>query len=105
MWGEPRDNQSLADIEAAERFNQFGLGWFANPIYGNGDYPDVMKWQIGNKSLEQGLKHSRLPEFTDKEKQMIKGNTKAVTLAYIDLFGGLENILSTSDIHILFSNL
>ncbi|XP_060578197.1 lactase/phlorizin hydrolase-like [Ruditapes philippinarum] len=74
MWGEPRDNQSLADIEAAERFNQFGLGWFANPIYGNGDYPGVMKWQIGNKSLEQGLKHSRLPEFTDKEKQMIKGS-------------------------------
>ncbi|XP_053375783.1 uncharacterized protein LOC123534954 isoform X1 [Mercenaria mercenaria] len=74
MWGEPHDNQSLADIEAAERFNQFSLGWFANPIYGNGDYPDVMKWQIGNKSLEQGLKSSRLPEFTNEEKEMLKGS-------------------------------
>ncbi|XP_060595948.1 lactase/phlorizin hydrolase-like [Ruditapes philippinarum] len=74
MWGEPRDNQSLADIEAAERFNQFSLGWFANPIYGNGDYPDVMKWQIGNKSLEEGLTQSRLPEFTASEKETIKGS-------------------------------
>jgi lactase-phlorizin hydrolase len=73
MWGEPRDNESLADIEAAERFNQFSLGWFANPIYGNGDYPDVMKWQIGNKSLEQGLNQSRLPQFTASEKETIKG--------------------------------
>lgn len=32
-----------------------------------------MKWQVGNKSLEQGLSQSRLPVFTEEEKQYIKG--------------------------------
>ena len=61
------------DLEASERAANFDLGWFAHPIYINGDYPDVMKWKVGNKSQEQGYKKSRLPEFTDEEKQMIKG--------------------------------
>lgn len=70
---EPYSKDSVADTEAAERFNQFYLGWFANPIFGNGDYPDVMKWQIGNKSLEQKLSKSRLPVFTEEEKAMLRG--------------------------------
>ena len=73
--GEPMDKTSLSDIDAAETYNQFVHGWFANPIFGNGDYPDVMKWQIGNKSLEEGLDRSRLPEFTEEEKLMLKGDT------------------------------
>ena len=69
----PKDPNSPGDVEAAETYNQFSLGWWANPIFGTGDYPDVMKWQIGNKSLEQGYNSSRLPEFTEEEKQMNKG--------------------------------
>ena len=69
----PKDPNSLADNEAVETYNQFSLGWWANPIFGNGDYPDVMKWQIGNKSLEQGLGASRLPTFTDEETMLNKG--------------------------------
>ena len=71
--GIPEDSESLGDIAAAERFNQFSLGWWANPIFGTGDYPDVMKWQIGNKSLEQGLNESRLPRITAEERKLIKG--------------------------------
>jgi len=84
--GEAKNNTSLADIEAAETFNQFGLGWFANPIFGNGDYPDVMKWQVNNKSMEQGLTNSRLPEFTQAEKASIKGKTflKFLKLSFPD---------------------
>ena len=73
MSGIPKDPENLGDIEAAERYSQFSLGWFANPIFGTGDYPDIMKWQIGNKSLEQGLNESRLPEITDEERGLIKG--------------------------------
>ena len=71
--GIPKDLDSLADIEAAEIFNQFSLGWWVNPIFGTGDYPDVMKWQIGNKSLEQGLNESRLPDITAEDSKLIKG--------------------------------
>ena len=70
---EPRDKNSLADIMAAEQYYQFTLGLFANPIFGDGDYPDVVRWQVGNKSVEQGLPRSRLPAFTEEEKLMLKG--------------------------------
>lgn len=44
------DISNPKDIEAAERYLQFCLGWFANPIYA-GDYPQVMKDYIGEPSL------------------------------------------------------
>ena len=71
--GIPKDPTKLSDIEAAETYNQFYVGWYAGPIFGEGDYPDAMKWQVGNKSLEQGYPRSRLPEFTYEEKIMLKG--------------------------------
>lgn len=48
-WGEPVDINNPNDTEAAERYLQFCLGWFANPIYA-GDYPQVMKDHIGEPS-------------------------------------------------------
>ena len=49
------------------------LGWFAHPIYVNGDYPDVMKEYVKNMSDAQGVTPSRLPEFSAAEKTDIKG--------------------------------
>ncbi|NXO71925.1 LPH hydrolase, partial [Phainopepla nitens] len=72
-WAEPRNPHSQEDIEAARRFLQFLLGWFAHPIFKNGDYNEVMKIRIRERSLAQGLSKSRLPEFTESEKQRIKG--------------------------------
>ena len=40
-WAEPEDN-STTNAAAAERSLQFAGGWFANPIWVNGDYPQVM---------------------------------------------------------------
>lgn len=45
-WGEPVDITNTKDIEAAERYVQFYMGWFATPIF-HGDYPQVMKDFIG----------------------------------------------------------
>lgn len=73
-WQVPKNPYSPGDIEASETAIQFMFGWFAHPIYVNGDYPDVMKWKIGNKSHSQNYPKSRLPEFTPQEKQFIKGN-------------------------------
>ncbi len=62
-WREPKTD-SPADKEAAERALQFFLGWFADPVY-FGDYPDVMKSRLGE----------RLPEFTNEEKELLKGSS------------------------------
>ncbi|XP_062245759.1 lactase-like b isoform X2 [Platichthys flesus] len=71
-WGEPVDISNQKDIEAAERYVQFYLGWFATPVF-HGDYPQVMKDFIGRKSSQQGLGTSRLPTFSPQEKSYIKG--------------------------------
>ncbi|XP_021027479.1 lactase-like protein [Mus caroli] len=80
-WGEPVDIDNPDDIEAAERYLQFCLGWFANPIYA-GDYPQVMKDHIGTKSAEQGLEMSRLPTFSLQEKSYLKGTSDFLGLGH-----------------------
>ncbi|KAL7831075.1 hypothetical protein SRHO_G00305770 [Serrasalmus rhombeus] len=71
-WGEPVDITNQRDIEAADRYMQFYLGWFATPLF-NGDYPQVMKDYVGKKSAQQGLGSSRLPTFNPQEKSYIRG--------------------------------
>ncbi|XP_003121790.4 lactase-like protein [Sus scrofa] len=80
-WGEPVDISNPEDVEAAERYLQFCLGWFANPIYA-GDYPQVMKDRVGRKSAEQGLDMSRLPVFSLQEKSYIKGTSDFLGLGH-----------------------
>ncbi|XP_051815392.1 lactase/phlorizin hydrolase-like [Acanthochromis polyacanthus] len=72
-WIEPKDANVLREVRAADRALQFQLGWFAHPIFKNGDYPDAMKWQVANKSDLQDLSESRLPSFTEEEKNNISG--------------------------------
>ncbi|XP_077302569.1 myrosinase 1-like [Arctopsyche grandis] len=72
-WLEPA-TQSAADAEAADRAMQFNLGWFSHAVFSReGDYPQVMRDRIANKSLAQGYPRSRLPEFTPEEIAYIKG--------------------------------
>lgn len=79
-WVEPKDPGVLRDVEAADRMLQFSLGWFAHPIFRNGDYPDVMKWNVGNRSELQHLPGSRLPSFTEEEKAYIRGTADVFCL-------------------------
>ncbi|XP_972032.1 myrosinase 1-like [Tribolium castaneum] len=70
-WFEPA-SADPKDLEAAERFLQFQFGWFAHPlVFGN--YPQVMIDRIEERSKKEGFKTSRLPEFTKKEIDEIKG--------------------------------
>ncbi|GKE22385.1 beta-glucosidase 11-like protein isoform X2, partial [Tanacetum coccineum] len=45
-WFEP-DTNTLEDVKATQRANDFYLGWFLNPL-ANGDYPNIMK-NTGNQ--------------------------------------------------------
>ncbi|MEQ2219019.1 hypothetical protein XENOCAPTIV_011431, partial [Xenoophorus captivus] len=72
-WVEPKDIDVPREIVAADRAMQFLVGWFAHPIFKNGDYPEAMKAQVLVKSELQGLPLSRLPSFTEEEKNFIKG--------------------------------
>ncbi|KAM3938178.1 cytosolic beta-glucosidase-like [Leptodactylus fuscus] len=81
-WAVPLDPKSMDDKEACDRYLQFRLHWFANPIFIDGDYPAVMKSEISRKSKEEGLVTSRLPEFTDEEKSLIKGTADFFCLNY-----------------------
>jgi beta-glucosidase len=51
------------DIIAAQRAQDFYIGWFMNPFI-FGEYPDIMKKNVA----------SRLPFFTSRESNLVKGS-------------------------------
>eukprot|EP00873_Tetraselmis_striata_P014797 jgi/Tetstr1/435061/TSEL_024031.t1 len=60
MYFTPLNPGDQGDCDAAQRANEFELGWFADPLY-FGDYPQVMKDQAGD----------RLPTFSSEQKQAL----------------------------------
>ncbi|KAM3607593.1 uncharacterized protein V6R79_010433 [Siganus canaliculatus] len=72
-WIEPIDINDSRHVEAADRALQFQLGWFAHPIFKNGDYPEAMKEQISNKNRILTISEPRLPPLTEAEKSFIRG--------------------------------
>ncbi|KAJ3592586.1 hypothetical protein NHX12_007713 [Muraenolepis orangiensis] len=96
-WAEPRNPDKQEDIEAARRVVQFYIGWFAHPIF-NGDYSNVMKTIIRDRSSAAGLTKSRLPEFTPEEIKRTKGthdyfgfNHYTTVLAFPVDYGNLQH--------------
>jgi len=84
-WKHPITSDSM-DRYAAERALQFKLGWFANPIFGNGDYPAVMRYMVDKKSKAEGRNESRLPRFTEEEIKMNSGWDHVIVVAGFLLF-------------------
>ncbi|XP_028285147.1 cytosolic beta-glucosidase [Parambassis ranga] len=67
-WLEPLHQDSNEDVAAVERDLAFTLGWFAWPVFVNGDYPEIMKSAIDAQSKKLGYKGaSRLPSFSDDD--------------------------------------
>ena len=45
-WDEPTIHNDSSHVEASEIQAQFDVGWFANPIFVNGKYPDIMRQKV-----------------------------------------------------------
>ena len=54
QWGEPKTDKQT-DLDAAERYLEWFLGWFANPVFVNGDWPEVMKMAVLKNSESEGI--------------------------------------------------
>lgn len=78
----PKDANCPEDVEAVELAQQFSIGWFAHPIFVDGDYPPIMKNKIAEISKMEGREKSRLPEFTEEEKKFIKGTSDFLGFNY-----------------------
>lgn len=61
------------DSESSETAFEFQCGWAANPIFSkNGDYSELIKRKIAEKSKLEGRRKSRLPVFSEEWIQFIK---------------------------------
>ncbi|CAH2096847.1 unnamed protein product [Euphydryas editha] len=65
---------SKEDEYAAELRRQAEWGIYAEPIFSEeGGWPKEISEIVAKKSIEQGYKTSRLPEFTNEEKKFVQG--------------------------------
>jgi hypothetical protein len=60
------------NIRECQKSLDFVLGWFAKPIFIDGDYPESMKNNLS----------SLLPDFTESEKRLIRGTADFFALSF-----------------------
>ncbi|ENN83222.1 hypothetical protein YQE_00419, partial [Dendroctonus ponderosae] len=82
-WTEPATNSS-DDMLAAEHGSLTNYGWYAHPI-DFGDYPEVTRERVDMRSALQGFNQSRLPVFTDEEKEELKAVNMYTTVLATDM--------------------
>ncbi|KAF2013958.1 glycoside hydrolase family 1 protein [Aaosphaeria arxii CBS 175.79] len=87
-YSEPWDAEDPVHVAAAERAREFEIAWYADPIYGSGDYPQSMRDQLGD----------RLPTFTEEEKELVKGSSDFYGMnSYTTFF--IKNLDGPTDIN------
>ncbi|PRQ54195.1 putative beta-glucosidase [Rosa chinensis] len=69
-WFEPYED-TAQDRDAARRAFDFKTGWFVEPLV-YGDYPFIMRALVGDA----------LPEFTDEQKELVKGSYDYIGVNY-----------------------
>lgn len=93
-WVEPAVSFNRQDAETVDRVLAFRVGWFAEPIFGGGDYPELMRtWLQHRNSLD--LFNFQLPTFTEEEKQLVRGTYDFFAISHfttITVLHSQENI-------------
>nr|XP_026490185.1 myrosinase 1-like [Vanessa tameamea] len=80
IWIEPRTPK---DEELAKLGREYMAGRFAHAIFSkNGGWPPSIEKVMLKNSLAQGFTHSRLPAFTEEEKEFIKGTADFLAMNY-----------------------
>nr|SGZ49382.1 beta-glucosidase [Zygaena filipendulae] len=73
-WQEPLTD-SEDDALAAELKRQAEWGVYVEPIFSkHGGFPREIVDRVAEKSAEQGYAWSRMPEFTDEEREFVRGS-------------------------------
>ncbi len=80
-WLEPFDPFDYTHVAAAQRSFNFRLNWFAQPIFGDGEYPEDMRETLSKDGQRNGAlqtvdeegPENRLPSLSDEDKLKIKG--------------------------------
>ncbi|XP_076024427.1 klotho isoform X2 [Genypterus blacodes] len=75
-WVEPAFSFSREDVEPAKRVLDFRIGWFAEPIFGSGDYP------LGMRSWLRQLNSIGLPAFNDEDRRLVRGTYDFFALSH-----------------------
>ncbi|XP_016421102.1 beta-klotho-like [Sinocyclocheilus rhinocerous] len=72
-WVEPLHAQATpTNLELCQKAMEAVIGWFAEPIYGSGDYPESLK------ASHRGV----IPEFSAQERLWMKGTADFFSLAF-----------------------
>lgn len=72
-WVEPQRGQATAaNVGHCQQSIEAVLGWFANPIFGDGDYPVSLKFKSG----------ALLPTFSPEEKLWVKNTADFFALSF-----------------------
>lgn len=80
-WVEPAFSFNREDMAPAKRVLDLRVGWFAEPIFGNGDYPPVMRqWLHQRNSID--LFNFHLPTFSEEDRQLVKGTYDFFALSH-----------------------
>ncbi|KAL4608551.1 klotho [Arapaima gigas] len=80
-WVEPAYSFTLRDMASASRVLDFRVGWFAEPVFGSGDYPSGMRWWLRQRN-SMDLFNYHLPVFSREDEQLVRGSYDFFALSH-----------------------